>query len=79
MVGLYYSASILAGRASAPYVLPPCMYTSVLWYQAYILYVGFQLQGALVTHRQYNTPINMLVCIEIYVLLSSLFSCLPSC
>ena len=24
MVGLYYSASILAGRASAPYVLPPC-------------------------------------------------------
>ena len=24
MVGLYYSASILAGRASAPHVLPPC-------------------------------------------------------
>ena len=24
MVGLYYSASILAGRASAPFVLPPC-------------------------------------------------------
>jgi len=24
MVGLYYSASILAGRASAPYVLPLC-------------------------------------------------------
>ena len=31
MVRLYYSASILAGRASAPYVLPPyihlCTYT----------------------------------------------------
>ena len=24
MVGLYYSASILARRAFAPYVLPPC-------------------------------------------------------
>ena len=24
MVGLYYSASRLAGRASAPYVLPSC-------------------------------------------------------
>jgi len=27
MVRLYYSASILAGRASAPYVLPPCKCT----------------------------------------------------
>ena len=31
MVRLYYSASILAGRASAPYMLPPyihlCTYT----------------------------------------------------
>jgi hypothetical protein len=25
MVGLYYSASILAGRASSPFVVPPCM------------------------------------------------------
>jgi hypothetical protein len=29
MVGLYYSASILAGRASAPYVLPPCKYAAL--------------------------------------------------
>jgi len=27
MVGLYYSASILAGRASASFVLPPCICT----------------------------------------------------
>ena len=29
MVGLYYSISILAGRASASYMLPPCI-TAVL-------------------------------------------------
>ena len=30
MVGLYYSASILAGRASAPFVLPPCIVSVLL-------------------------------------------------